>query len=94
MNRTNKNDCLCGTYVLVNAINKIVCWKAVSDVCYGEKNRQERQVGCRQQGTVLNGVSRASLILVDLKGVREQGMQKCRGRAFHAVGTASANVLG
>lgn len=25
MNRANKNSCLCGTYILVNAINKVVC---------------------------------------------------------------------
>lgn len=29
-----------------------------------------------------------------LKGLREQGMQKCRRRTFQTVGTANAKVLG
>ena len=50
------------------------------------------EVGSRQQGTVLNGARRVSLVLQrSLKGLREQSAGVGHSRQL---GTASAKVLG
>lgn len=60
LHEQNENSCLCGTYILVNTLNKIECRKVVRGQI------KEREVGSWQQGTVLNGAIGTSPISVDL----------------------------
>lgn len=64
LHEQNKNSCLCGTYILVNTLNKIVSEGGKGYVL--KRQTKEQEVGSWQPGTVLNGAIGTSPISVDL----------------------------